>query len=100
MVENLRARVGIGLAVLLGTAIVGVSSANAAVTSSHIATPSSPSFLQGNENNPMDPAHQITISGTTTKTARPETSPSSAPSNSPTGQRPPISSLRLQTTSP
>ncbi len=66
MVTRLRARVGIGLAALLGTAILGVSSANAAVTSSHITVPSSPSFFQENDNNSGDPAHQMTISGTTT----------------------------------
>ncbi len=100
MVENLRARVGIGLAVLLGTAIVGVSSANAAVTSSHIATPSSPSFLQGNENNPMDPAHQITISGTTTNNGTPGNVALVCTFQQPNGTTTADKPLRLQTTSP
>ena len=66
MLRNLGPRAGMGLAALVLSAIFGVSSANAAVTSSHVTVPSSPSFFQENENNTMDPAHQITISGTTT----------------------------------
>ena len=66
MLRNLGPRAGLGLAALVLSAIFGVSSANAAVTSSHVTVPSSPSFFQENENNTMDPAHQITISGTTT----------------------------------
>jgi hypothetical protein len=66
MLRNLGPRAGLGLAALVLSAIFGVSSANAAVTSSHVTVPSSPSFFQENQNNTMDPAHQITISGTTT----------------------------------
>ena len=66
MLRNLGPRAGLGLAALVLSAIFGVSSANAAVTSSHVTVPSSPSFFQENDNNTMDPAHQITISGTTT----------------------------------
>jgi hypothetical protein len=66
MLRNLGSRAGLGVAVLLLSAIFGVASANAAVTSSHVTVPSNPSFFQDNDNNANDPAHQITISGTTT----------------------------------
>ena len=66
MLRNLGSRAGLGVAVLLLSAIFGVASANAAVTSSHVTVPSNPSFFQENDNNANDPAHQITISGTTT----------------------------------
>ncbi len=55
MLRNLGPRAGLGLAALVLSAIFGVSSANAAVTSSHVTVPSSPSFFQENENNTDGP---------------------------------------------
>jgi hypothetical protein len=57
---------GFGLAAVPAGGMLGVSSAKAAVTSSHVTAPTTPSYFQENLNNPNDPAHQITISGTTT----------------------------------
>jgi hypothetical protein len=53
---------------VLGVAAPG---AGAAVTSSTVTAPASGTFFQQNANNPADPAHQITITGTTTNDGTP-----------------------------
>jgi hypothetical protein len=71
MLKKLALLGGLGLAAVLASGILGVSNAHAAVTSSHVSVPTSPSYFQENNNNINDPAHQITVSGTTTNDGTP-----------------------------
>jgi hypothetical protein len=50
---------------LLATMAIAVSAASGAVTSSNVTSPANGSYFQGNADNPSDPAHQVTFSGTT-----------------------------------
>ncbi len=61
------------LSALAALWVLGVAapSAGAAVTSSTVTAPASGTFFQQNANNPADPAHQITITGTTTNDGTP-----------------------------
>ncbi len=52
----------------LGSLAFGVSAASAAVTSSHITAPASGGYYQKNTDTPSDPAHQITVTGTSNGT--------------------------------
>ncbi len=51
--------------------VVGVPSAAAAITSSNVTAPASGTFFQQNTDTLSDPAHQITVTGTTTNDGTP-----------------------------
>jgi hypothetical protein len=51
---------------LLATLLACTGRASAAVTSSAVTSPADGSYFQNNNNNLADPAHQMTVSGTTT----------------------------------
>ena len=71
MPNTVRVAVRLPLLALIATLTLGVTAAEAAVTSSHVTAPTSPSFVQRNNNNSGDPAHQLTVSGTSTNDGTP-----------------------------
>ena len=56
---------------LLATLLACAGRASAAVTSSAVTTPADGSYFQNNNNNLADPAHQMTVSGTTANDGTP-----------------------------
>ena len=62
---------GLALAIAIVVLCSSAPRASAAVVSSSVTAPDNPSFFQLNDNNAGDPAHQITVSGTTTNDGTP-----------------------------
>ncbi len=63
---NKWASFAVAIALAAGTWLSCAPAAAAAVTGSTVSAPTNPCFFQLNGDNPGDPSHQITVSGTTT----------------------------------